>query len=182
MSKKRRRSRSGSGRAGPTAGSRQPPRAVATKEREERTERPEVPGFLGWLARGTGDSRVPTISRSLGRGLLIVASSPVLVVATVLFGLLGWLGMVALGLEGPAGRLVYVTAMPPIGTYWDTYNGVAIFGFGVAGLVWGAIFLAVRALFLAVMTGIVDADDNPDCRVSGDTIETCELYDEGAEG
>jgi succinate dehydrogenase / fumarate reductase, cytochrome b subunit len=31
---------------------------------------------------------------------------------------------------------------------------------------------------IAVMTGVIDADDNPDCRVSGDTIETCELYEE----
>jgi hypothetical protein len=33
-----------------------------------------------------------------------------------------------------------------------------------------------------VLTGVVDPDDNPDCRVSGDTIETCELYaEEGSE-
>ena len=32
---------------------------------------------------------------------------------------------------------------------------------------------------IAVLTGIVSADDNPDCRVQGDTIETCELYVEG---
>jgi len=33
---------------------------------------------------------------------------------------------------------------------------------------------------LAVLTGVVDADDNDDCRVSNGTIETCELYeDEG---
>jgi succinate dehydrogenase / fumarate reductase cytochrome b subunit len=31
---------------------------------------------------------------------------------------------------------------------------------------------------IAVLTGVIDADDNPDCRVSGDRIETCELYEE----
>jgi len=34
---------------------------------------------------------------------------------------------------------------------------------------------------IAALTGIISADDNSDCRVQGDTIETCELYeDEGA--
>jgi len=33
---------------------------------------------------------------------------------------------------------------------------------------------------IAVLTGVVDADDNPDCKVSGNTIETCELYADDA--
>jgi succinate dehydrogenase / fumarate reductase, cytochrome b subunit len=34
---------------------------------------------------------------------------------------------------------------------------------------------------IAALTGVISADDNSDCRVQGDTIETCELYeDEGA--
>ena len=33
---------------------------------------------------------------------------------------------------------------------------------------------------IAVLTGAVDADDNPDCKVSGNTIETCELYADDA--
>lgn len=33
---------------------------------------------------------------------------------------------------------------------------------------------------IAVMTGVVSADDNPDCRVVDGDIETCELYEEGA--
>ena len=32
----------------------------------------------------------------------------------------------------------------------------------------------------AVLTGLIDADSGDDCRVSGDTIETCELYAEEA--
>ena len=158
MSKKRRR-RSGPGSRGTNGGPGRSSPTLATKERErpERTEqrRSEPTGIMGWLARGTGESRLPSISRSLGRGLLIVASSPVVLGSTLLFVLLGWLGMVTLGLEGPVGRLIYMTALPPIGTYWDTYNGVAIFGFGIAGLAWGAAFLAVRALFVSVMTGLV---------------------------
>jgi succinate dehydrogenase / fumarate reductase, cytochrome b subunit len=35
---------------------------------------------------------------------------------------------------------------------------------------------------LAVLTGVVSADDNPDCRVVGNTIETCELYEEDHDG
>ncbi|HEX9123349.1 MAG TPA: hypothetical protein VF984_08315 [Actinomycetota bacterium] len=156
MSRKRRKGRSSAGSHRSKSASGAGSKALATKEHER--ERPEVPGFLGWLSRGTGESRLPSISRSLGRGLIVVGSSPVLLLVTLLFVLGGWLGMVALGLEGPAGRLVYVTALPPIGTYWDTYNGVAIFGFGVAGLVWGAVFLAVRALFVSIVTGIVVQD------------------------
>ncbi len=33
---------------------------------------------------------------------------------------------------------------------------------------------------IAVLTGVVSADDNPDCQVVGNDIETCELYEEGA--
>ena len=32
---------------------------------------------------------------------------------------------------------------------------------------------------IAVLTGVISADDNDDCRVSDGTIETCELYAEG---
>ena len=35
---------------------------------------------------------------------------------------------------------------------------------------------------IAVMTGVIDADDNPDCEVRGDTIVTCELYETEAGG
>jgi succinate dehydrogenase / fumarate reductase cytochrome b subunit len=31
---------------------------------------------------------------------------------------------------------------------------------------------------IAVMTGVVSADDNPDCRQRGDVIESCELYED----
>ncbi|MFB3737516.1 MAG: hypothetical protein ACE14W_00950 [Candidatus Velamenicoccus archaeovorus] len=158
MSKRRRKGRSAADRR-PSPASGGTAKGLATREPPERArtepQRAEVPGFLRWMARGTGESRLPSVSRSLGRGLLIVGSSPPLLAITLLFVLGGWLGMVALGLEGPAGRLVYVAALPPIGTYWDTYNGVAIFGFGVAGLVWGGVFLAIRALFVAVVTGLV---------------------------
>jgi succinate dehydrogenase / fumarate reductase, cytochrome b subunit len=34
---------------------------------------------------------------------------------------------------------------------------------------------------VAVLTGIVSADDNPDCAVDGGTVVTCELYEEHAE-
>ena len=32
---------------------------------------------------------------------------------------------------------------------------------------------------IAAVTGVIEADDNSDCRVAGDVIETCELYVEG---
>jgi hypothetical protein len=47
----------------------------------------------------------------------------------------------------------------------------------------GIVMLGNISFPIAVLAGAIDADDNPDCRVSDDTIETCELYaSEGAEG
>jgi hypothetical protein len=45
----------------------------------------------------------------------------------------------------------------------------------------GVVMLGNLSFPIAVLTGAVSADDNPDCRVSGDTIETCELYVPDAE-
>ena len=38
---------------------------------------------------------------------------------------------------------------------------------------------AVGKKWVMALTGIISADDNPDCSVQGDRIETCELYEEG---
>lgn len=118
-------------------------------------QRSEVPRMLGWLSRGSGDSPFPSIPRSLGRGFVTIGSSPVLLVLPFLLLFLAWIGLVALGLEGPPGRLVDMLAIPPIGTYFDALNGVTIYGFGSAGLVAATGFLIVRALFLSILTGLV---------------------------
>jgi hypothetical protein len=118
-------------------------------------QRTEAPSMLGSLSRGGGDQSLPSIPRALGRGFLTIGSSPVLLVAPFLLLFLSWLGLVALGLEGPPGRLVDLLALPPISTYFDALNGVAIYGFGATGLVVATGFLIVRAVLLSILTGLV---------------------------
>lgn len=45
----------------------------------------------------------------------------------------------------------------------------------------GVVMIGNVSFPIAVLTGVVDADDNSDCRVVDGTIETCELYQEAAE-
>jgi len=117
--------------------------------------RAEVPGFLGWLARPSGEGPWPSIPRALGRGFVTVGSSPVLLLTGFLLVLLTWVGLVALGLEGPPGRLVNLLALPPISTYFDALNGVTIYGFGPQGFIAATAFLLIRAVILALLTGLV---------------------------
>src|SRR4030095_5498716 len=57
---------------------------------------------------------------------------------------------------------------------WNSARRVFATGFAAIVLVGNVSFP------IAVQLGIVSADDNPDCAVSGGKIETCELYAEGA--
>lgn len=115
----------------------------------------QVPGFLSFLSRGSGDSPFPKISTALGRGFVTVASSPAVLLFSFGAVFVAWIALVALGLEGPPGRLVNLDALPPISTYFDSLNAVSIFGFGTSGLIASMGFLLVRALVLAVTTGLV---------------------------
>ncbi len=125
------------------------------RREQERAEAPRVPRLLGWLSGPTLDTPWPPIGRSLGRGFLAVGSSPLLVLSS--FGALFvlWVGLVALGLEGPMGRLVNLLALPPVSTYFDALNGVSIFGFGLFGFLAATAFLLVRAVVLALLTALV---------------------------
>jgi hypothetical protein len=153
MSNKRRRK--------PTTGYRE----AKPREPEPEPERPGVPGFLGWLSRPSADSPWPTIPSSLGKGFVAVGSSLVLLVASFVLVLAMWIGLVALGLAGPSGRLVNMLALPPISTYFDALNGVTIYGFGPQGFVAASVFLLVRSVLLALLTGMVvqtlDAEGSP---------------------
>lgn len=156
MSKKRRKGK-------PRSGYRAPVRAAApiaeptTPTARSRTGRArgEVPSVLGFLSRGTGDSPFPPIPRSIARGAIAVGSSIVLLVTAFLLEFLLWVALVALGLEGPPGRLVNLLALPPISTYFDALNGVTIYGFGGAGFGAATAFILVRSLILAVVVGMV---------------------------
>ena len=132
-----------------------PPKSTKAQADEAAPERPAVPGFLGFLSRGTGDSGFPSIPRSIGRGFLTVGSSATLLLSGFVLLLVLWLGLVLLGLEGPLGQLANLLALPPISTYFDATNAVAIYGFGPEGIVASVAFLGVRAVTLGLLGGLV---------------------------
>ncbi|GIV00185.1 MAG: hypothetical protein KatS3mg014_1800 [Actinomycetota bacterium] len=130
-------------------------RPPARAEARAEPERPPVPRLLGWLSGPAIDTSWPPIWRSLGRGFLAVGSSPLILLPS--FGLLFllWVALVALGLEGPPGRLVNLLALPPVSTYFDALNGVSIYGFGLTGFLAAIGFLLARAVVLALLTALI---------------------------
>src|SRR5581483_841736 len=97
MTKKRRKTK-------PRASGYRAPQEAAVRAPERRAPgrpAPEPPRVLGWLSRGAGDSGWPSIPRSIGRGLVVSGSSPALLAISFLFVFGAWIGLVALGLEGP---------------------------------------------------------------------------------
>lgn len=145
MSKKRRK----------PSGYRPPPATEQVVEADaDVREEPQVPRVLGWLSRPPADSPWPTIPRALVRGLVTVGSSVALLLTGFVLVLVMWVALVALGLEGPPGRLVNLLALPPVSTYFDALNGVTIYGFGSGGFIAASVFLLVRSVVLALLTGM----------------------------
>ncbi len=140
-------------RRAPKSGYRAPAPVVAPEPARRRSE---LPPFLGFLSARGGDSPFPPVRTSLARGFATVGSSPVLLAASFVVVLLAWLGLTALGFEGSPNRLGIALAIPPVSTvYFDASGGVNIYGFGPAGLVAAIGFLFVRAVVLAVASGII---------------------------
>lgn len=104
---------------------------------------------------GTASSVMPPVGRSLGRGLLTVASTPVLVVIAVVILPLTWIALLAIGFEGSPSRLVDVLALPPISTYFDLGTGASIVGIGPAFLVFTGFAIVVRSVIYAILTGLI---------------------------
>ncbi len=104
---------------------------------------------------GGGPSVMPGIARSFGRGLLTVASSPVLLAVAIVFPLLAWLALLAVGYEGSPARLVDVLALPPISTYFDLGTGASLVGVGPAFLVYTAVSITIRGVLFALLTGLI---------------------------
>jgi len=98
---------------------------------------------------------MPPIGRSLGRGLLTVASSPALIVIAVVVVPLAWMALLAIGFEGSPSRLVDVLALPPISTYFDLGTGASIVGIGPAFLVYTAFAIVIRSVVYAVLSGLI---------------------------
>jgi hypothetical protein len=143
----RRRKKPTGYRASPAKQARPP--AAATDER------PQVPRLLGWLAPPSVDSAWPPIGRSLARGFITVGSSPVTLLSAFGLQFALWLGLVALGFEGPFSLLVNMLALPPISTYYDANTSFEIFGPGLAGLISTAGFLLVRSVMVALLAALI---------------------------
>ncbi len=91
--------------------------------------------------------------------------------------------------ERPAVSAIYIVANIALGLHlfhgaWAMFQSLGLnnpkwnswrrtFAAGFAGVV----MVGNLSFPIAVLTGIVSADDNPDCRTSGNTVETCELYE-----
>ena len=93
--------------------------------------------------------------------------------------------------ERPAVSAIYIVANIALGIHlfhgaWSMFQSLGLnnprwnswrrgFAAGFAGIV----MIGNLTFPIAALTGIISADDNPDCSVQGDRIETCELYEEG---
>jgi hypothetical protein len=104
---------------------------------------------------GGGPSILPSIPRSLGRGLLAIVTQPILLVAALVLPFLVWLALLAIGFEGSAGRLVDVLALPPIATYFDLGTGASVLGVGPAFLVFTAASVLLRGVIYALLAGMI---------------------------
>ena len=95
---------------------------------------------------------MPRIWTAIGRGLVATWSSPVIVGGTVLWLLVEWLLVVALGYPGPIALLAHIPAPPPVGTITDYSLATGILG--ARGL--SAIFVvaAVHAVWQSALTGL----------------------------
>jgi succinate dehydrogenase / fumarate reductase, cytochrome b subunit len=95
--------------------------------------------------------------------------------------------------ERPAVSAIYIVANIALGLHlfhgaWSMFQSLGLnnprwnsWRRGFAVTFAGIVTVGNLTFPIAVLTGIISADDNSDCRVQGDTIETCELYeDEGA--
>lgn len=98
---------------------------------------------------------MPPLGRSLGRGLLAIVSSPVLLVVALAVPLASWLTLVAIGFEGTPARLVDVLALPPISTYFDLGTGASVVGIGPAFLVFTGVAIVVRGVGYALLAGMI---------------------------
>ncbi len=142
---------------------RRPPRPrpapVAAEPTEAEVEptdaAPTAAPFGGALFGPTGGSVMPPVGRSLGRGLLAVVSSPVLLAVAIVVPLLAWLALLALGFEGRPALLVDVLALPPIATYFDLGTGESLLGLGPAFLVFIAVAIVIRGVLYGLLAGLI---------------------------
>jgi hypothetical protein len=136
----------------PATSRRPEPREI---EPTEQSRAPEPRRSFGGALFGGGPSILPSIPRSLGRGLLAIVTQPILLVVALALPLLVWLALLAIGFEGSAGRLVDVLALPPIATYFDLGTGASVVGVGPAFLVFTAVSVLIRGVTYALLAGMI---------------------------
>jgi hypothetical protein len=103
--------------------------------------------------RVPGSTSMPRIPASLGRGVVTVASSPLIVVTTISIVAIEWLVLVAFGAQGPFALIVNQLGVPPVGTYTDLTLSIGVFGVKTGFLALLG-FVAVRAVILAALTSM----------------------------
>ena len=111
--------------------------------------------FGGALFGSTGGSVMPPVGRSLGRGMLAVVSSPILLAIAILVPLLAWLVLDAIGFEGRPALLVDVLALPPIATYFDLGTGESLLGLGPSFLIFTAVAIVIRGVLYGLLAGMI---------------------------
>ena len=126
---------------------------------------PQGPARRGFLdsifsPRVAGATSMPTIRRSLARGVVAVAGTPVLAIAAAVVVSAEWLGALALGYEGPFALFVSALALPPVGTSFDATLSTALFGlqggfFAILGFV--ALRAVAQALLVAAIVDVLRA-------------------------
>lgn len=103
---------------------------------------------------GAGSGSMPRMRTSLARGVVTVIGNPALLVCVIVFPLLLWGLLVAAGYQGPFAPLANLIALPPIGTSMDATLATSVFGLQ-GGLIGILLFLAIRAVVLALLTSAV---------------------------
>lgn len=118
-------------------------------------EPPARRGFLDSLfpSSAPGSTPFPGILRSLGQGITLVVTTPIVLAAVPLLLLGGWLAAIAAGYQGPFSAMLLALAYPPLGTPSDTTIASSISGgVGVAGILATFALLLWRALVLSILT------------------------------
>jgi len=119
----------------------------------ESADRPRRP--FGSALFGSGESITPSGPRSLGRGLLTIVSTPVLLLIPLVAPAAIWLLLLQLGYEGPPGPVVAALALPPISSYLDVGLAQSIFGDESIFLVFAAGSIVIRGIAYGLLTGMI---------------------------
>lgn len=133
----------------------EPESTALDAEAEQQTAPARGGGLLGGTLFASGESALPPIGRSVGRGLVAVFSQPVLVVTAIVLVAASWFGLLALGFEGVPARLADVLAMSPVSTFFDLGTGAALYGTGPGFLIFIGVSIALRGVVTALLTGMI---------------------------